>query len=192
MLKKLIKYTDFNGVERSENFYFNLTESELMDIELETVGGFQQMIQLIIDKQDIPKIVKAFKKILMASYGEKSADGRRFVKSKELSDAFAQTGAYNVLYMELISDANAAAAFLNSIVPEEISARASAAAAEDAHIEAEAKQEVEAHIHLLDDGKDDRECFRLPYLHWSFLIRQLRLLLTVRSRLWNWNTLLSL
>lgn len=153
MLKKLINYKDFNGVERSENFYFNLTESELMDIELETVGGFQQMIQLIIDKQDIPKIVKAFKKILMASYGEKSADGRRFIKSPELSEAFAQTGAYNVLYMELISDANAAANFLNAIVPEAISARAAAAQAESKAEETAAKEEVEQNIHLLETTK---------------------------------------
>lgn len=119
MLKKLIHYTDYNGVKRSENFYFNLTKAELLDMELGTTGGFRQLLQNIIDKQDIPKIIDAFKTIIFKAYGEKSADGRRFVKSPELSEAFSQTEAYSNLYMELISDAEAAAAFINGIVPAE-------------------------------------------------------------------------
>lgn len=154
MLKKLINYTDFNGNERSENFYFSLSEAELMDMELETVGGFQQMLQLIIDKQDIPKIVKAFKKIIRESYGEKSADGRRFIKSPELSDAFTQTNAYNNLYMELITDAKAAADFLNAIVPEQIAQRAAAVREEKEKEEQAAKAEVEQNIHLLESSKE--------------------------------------
>jgi len=126
MLKKLINYVDYDGKERSENFYFNLTKAELMDMELGTVGGMQQLIQLIIDKQDVPEIIKAFKKIIMMSYGEKSPDGRRFIKSDALSEAFAQTEAYSNLYMELISDASAAAAFINGIVPADVAARAKA------------------------------------------------------------------
>lgn len=124
MLKKLINYVDYDGKERSENFYFNLTKAELMDMELGTVGGMQQLIQLIIDKQDVPEIIKAFKKIIMMSYGEKSPDGRRFIKSDALSEAFSQTEAYSNLYMELISDASAAAAFINGIVPADVAARA--------------------------------------------------------------------
>ena len=120
MLKKLIKYTDYDGRERSENFYFYLNKAELMDMELGVDGGMQQMIQLIIDKQDIPKIMNAFKTIILKAYGEKSPDGRRFIKSKELSEAFSQTEAYSNLYMELVTDANAAAAFINSIVPEDV------------------------------------------------------------------------
>ena len=103
MLKKLIKYTDYNGKERQENFYFYLNKAELMEMELGTVGGMQNLIQLIIDKQDIPEIIKAFKMIILKSYGEKSADGVRFIKSEELSNAFSQTEAYANLYMELIS-----------------------------------------------------------------------------------------
>ena len=120
MLKKLINYTDFNGNERSENFYFNLTKAEVMDMELTTIGGMRQMLQSIIDKQDIPKIIEAFKTIIFKAYGEKSPDGRRFIKSKDLSEAFSQTEAYSTLYMELISDAEAAAAFINGIVPQDI------------------------------------------------------------------------
>lgn len=120
MLKKLIKYVDYDGRERSENFYFYLNKAELMEMELGVDGGMQQMIQLIIDKQDIPKIMDAFKRIILKAYGEKSPDGRRFIKSKELSEAFSQTEAYSNLYMELVTDAQAAAAFINSIVPEEV------------------------------------------------------------------------
>lgn len=120
MLKKLINYTDYDGRERSENFYFYLNKAELMEMELGVDGGMQQMIQLIIDKQDIPKIMNAFKTIILKAYGEKSPDGRRFIKSKELSEAFSQTEAYSNLYMELVTDAAAAAAFINSIVPEEV------------------------------------------------------------------------
>ena len=124
MLKKLIKYTDYDGRERSENFYFYMSKAELMEMELGTVGGMQNLIQLIIDKQDIPKIMEAFKTIILKAYGEKSPDGRRFIKSKELSEAFSQTEAYSNLYMELITDANAASAFINGIVPTDIAAAA--------------------------------------------------------------------
>ena len=124
MLKKLIKYTDYDGRERSENFYFYMSKAELMEMELGTVGGMQNLIQLIIDKQDIPKIMEAFKTIILKSYGEKSPDGRRFIKSKQLSEAFSQTEAYSNLYMELITDANAASAFINGIVPTDIAAAA--------------------------------------------------------------------
>ena len=120
MLKKLIKYTDYDGRERQENFYFYMSKAELMEMELGTVGGMQNLIQLIIDKQDIPKIMEAFKTIILKAYGEKSPDGRRFIKSKELSEAFSQTEAYSNLYMELITDADAAAMFINGIVPEDV------------------------------------------------------------------------
>lgn len=120
MLKKLIKYTDYDGRERSENFYFYLNKAELMEMELGVDGGMQQMIQLIIDKQDIPKIMNAFKTIILKAYGEKSPDGRRFIKSEALSTAFSQTEAYSNLYMELVTDAKAAAAFINGIVPDEV------------------------------------------------------------------------
>lgn len=145
MLKKLINYTDYNGNERSENFYFNLSESELMDMELSTVGGFREMIQLMIDKQDTQKIIEAFKMIIMKAYGEKSADGRRFIKSKELSEAFTQTDAYNKLYMELISDANAAADFMSHIVPASIQVKAE---------EAEKVEPKDTTVRLLDNKSE--------------------------------------
>lgn len=121
MIKKTITYTDYNGNPRTENFYFGLNKAEILDMELSVTGGMRQLLQMIIDKQDVPKIIDAFKKIIKVSYGEKSPDGRRFIKSPELTEAFVQTEAYSELYMELISNAEAAAAFINGIVPAEIS-----------------------------------------------------------------------
>lgn len=120
MLKKLINYTDYNGRDRSENFYFYLSKAELMEMELSSVGGMQNLIQLIIEKQDIPKIMDAFKTIILKAYGEKTPDGRRFIKSQELSEAFSQTEAYSNLYIELVTNAEAAAEFINKIVPEDV------------------------------------------------------------------------
>lgn len=117
MLKKTIKYTDYNGVERKEDFYFNLTEAEITEMELSTAGGLAEMVNKIVAAQDTTSIVKIFKDIILKAYGEKSPDGRRFMKSKELSDAFSQTEAYSKLFMELAVDDKAAADFVNGIIP---------------------------------------------------------------------------
>ena len=118
MLKKTFTYTDFNGVERTEDHYFNLSKAELMEMELSTTGGLAEMINKIVNAKDAPAIVKVFKDLVLKAYGQKSADGRRFIKSKELSEEFAQTEAYSQLFMELATDADAAAKFVNGIVPD--------------------------------------------------------------------------
>ncbi len=115
MLKKTITYTDYNGVERTEDFYFNLSKAEAMEMELSTSGGLTEMVRRIVAAQDTPTIIKVFKEILLKSYGEKSPDGKRFIKSEALSEEFAQTEAYSQLFMELASDDKAAAAFVNGI-----------------------------------------------------------------------------
>lgn len=117
MLKKTFTYTDYNGVERTEDHYFNLSKAELMEMELSTAGGLAEMINKIVAAQDAPAIVKVFKDLVLKAYGQKSADGRRFIKSKELADEFAQTEAYSQLFMELATDADAASKFVNGIVP---------------------------------------------------------------------------
>lgn len=117
MLKKTINYTDYNGTERTEDFYFNLSEAEITEMELSTTGGLAAMLENVVKAQDGPSIVKIFKEIVLKSYGEKSPDGKRFIKSKELSEAFSQTEAYTKLFMGLATDADAAAAFINAVVP---------------------------------------------------------------------------
>lgn len=117
MFKKTITYTDYNGVERTEDFYFNLSKAELMEMEMSIPGGMKGMLEKIIAAQDTTKIIKTFKKILLKAYGEKSEDGKRFIKSDELSKAFSETEAYTILFVELAQDAGKAAEFINGIIP---------------------------------------------------------------------------
>lgn len=122
MLKKTIEYTNYNGVAVKEDFYFNLTKAEIMEMEMSTSGGFAEMIEKVVAAQDTPSIVKIFKDLILRAYGEKSPDGKRFVKSEELSAAFSQTEAYSILFMELATDADAASKFVNGIVPADVNA----------------------------------------------------------------------
>lgn len=126
MLKKIITYTDYNGVERTEPFYFNLSKAELMEMELGVTGGMTEMLNKIIAAKDAPSLMKTFKEMIMKAYGVKSDDGKRLIKSEELSIAFTQTEAYTVLFMELITDDKAAADFVNGIIPNEIQAEVAA------------------------------------------------------------------
>ena len=119
MLKKTITYTDYNGNERTEDFYFNLTKAEVMEMEMGTTGGLSEMLRKIIAAQDGPAIMSTFKNFIFKAYGEKSADGKRFIKSKEISEAFAQTEAYSQLFMELCTNVTTMAEFVNGIVPQE-------------------------------------------------------------------------
>lgn len=132
MLKKIITYTDYNGVERTEPFYFNLSKAELMEMELGVTGGMTEMLNKIIATKDAPSLMKTFKEMIMKAYGVKSDDGKRLIKSEELSIAFTQTEAYTVLFMELITDDKAAADFVNGIIPNEIQAEVAAQAANNA------------------------------------------------------------
>ena len=120
MLKKTITFVDYNGVERTEDHYFNLTRAELLELETGTTGGLGEMITKIIQAKDVPTIMKTFKTIILKAYGKKSDDGRRFIKSEELATEFTQTEAFSQLYMELINDSDKAAKFINQIVPKEI------------------------------------------------------------------------
>lgn len=121
MIAKTVKYTDFNGVEREEKFFFNLTKAELTEMELSTSGGLGESIKQIVAAQDTPQIIKIFKDLLLKSYGEKTLDGKRFRKVDDagvpLSIAFSETEAYSNLFMELATDDVAAAEFVNGIIP---------------------------------------------------------------------------
>lgn len=120
MLKKKVTYTDYNGVERTEDFYFNLSKAEIMEMELGTTGGFAEMIQKVVAAQDAPTLIKIFKDLVLKAYGEKSADGKRFIKSDEIATAFSQTEAYSQIFMELATDADAATKFVNGIIPKDM------------------------------------------------------------------------
>ena len=129
MLEKKITYTDYNGIERTENFYFNLSKSELIELQASVDGGLDGYLTKIASRLDAPKIMKFFRDLILRSYGEKSDDGRRFIKSKELSAAFSQTEAYDKLFVSLVTDADAGVEFINGIMPKDLSDKANAASA---------------------------------------------------------------
>lgn len=124
MYKKTITYTDYNDVQRTEDFYFSLSEAEITEMQLGVEGGYAAMIDKIIKAQDTPALIKIFKELLLKSYGIKSDDGRRFIKSEKLSEEFTQTPAYSELYMMLATDDKQASAFIKNIMPAKLVAKA--------------------------------------------------------------------
>lgn len=122
MYKKTITYTDYNGIERTESFYFNFSKAELAELQLSTDGGLETYIQRIVETQNGKELIKIFKDLILKSYGEKSDDGKRFIKTPELREAFSQTEAYSEFFMELASDDKAASEFINGILPADLQA----------------------------------------------------------------------
>lgn len=118
MLKKTVTYTDYNGVERTEDFYFNLTRSELLEMHLTTEGGMEEKVNSIINAKSQRELEKLFKEILLKSYGKKSPDGRLFMKNDEIRAEFEASPVYDELYMKLFTDENAAADFVNGVIPQ--------------------------------------------------------------------------
>lgn len=131
MLKETIKFTDFDGNAREEDFYFNLTKAELLQMELSVKGGFHTYVERIIKAQDTTELIRVFKELLDRSYGVKSDDGRRFIKNDEVLADFKQTEAYSELFMMLATDAVKASRFVNGVFP--------------ASLQAEVEREIKAH-----------------------------------------------
>lgn len=120
MLKKTITYTDYNGVERTEDFYFNLTKAEIVEMQTTTVGGFAEMVQKIIDAKDTPALISLFKDLVLRAYGVKTPDGKRFIKNNEVKEEFVQSEAYSIIFMELVTDDEKGAEFVNGIIPADL------------------------------------------------------------------------
>lgn len=118
MLAKPITYTDYDGVERTETFYFNISKAEIAEMELRYPGGYSTYLKKIIDAKEQLELVDAFMVFIMNSYGEKSEDGKYFTKSEEASKRFKSSPAYDELLFELLSDSDAASNFINAIMPE--------------------------------------------------------------------------
>ena len=142
MLCKEIEHVDYFDQPRKEKFYFNLNESELTEMELSEVGGISNLMMKVVETRDTPGLIKIFKELILKSYGERSADGKRFIKSPELSLAFSQTEAYNKLFMELSTDDKAAADFVNGIIPKDLAARAASDPSVKASVKALTNQGV--------------------------------------------------
>ncbi len=129
MIKKTITYVDYNGDECTDDFYFNLSKAELTEMELGTPGGLTAMVRRAVSSNDSPEIVKLFKEMMLKAYGEKSPDGKRFVKSKELTEKFLSTMAYSELFMELATNIDAATEFFNGLIPSDMKVQSSETAA---------------------------------------------------------------
>lgn len=113
-------YTDFNGAEVTETAYFHLSKAEILEMELGTAGGAGEKLQKIINSKDLPGLIEQFKFWLLKSYGVKSDDGKRFIKNKELTEAFEQTPLYSEIFMELATDDVAASKFIKGIMPPDL------------------------------------------------------------------------
>lgn len=124
MLKKTITYENYDGEQITEDFYFNLSKADLVELEVSRPGGLGKHLEAIGASNDGGLIIATFKDLLKKSYGKKSEDGKRFVKNDELWEEFISTEAYSTLFMELVTDAEAAAAFVNGIVPANLEAEA--------------------------------------------------------------------
>lgn len=120
MLKKKIKYTDYNGVDREEEFWFNLSKADLARMEFTREGGLEAVVKRLTNKLSGPEIYKIFEEIVLGAYGEKSDDGRRFIKSPELSKEFSETPAYDELLVEILSSEENAASFINALLPDDV------------------------------------------------------------------------
>lgn len=125
MLKKEVTYENYDGVEVTETFYFNLTRAELTLWEASEDGGVSSRLKRMVDTKDGKTIMSTFYDIMMRSYGEKSADGRRFIKSPELSKAFSETVAFDIIFSEMMADPQKALDFVNKVIPPDVRADAS-------------------------------------------------------------------
>lgn len=120
MLCKTITYTDYNGVSRTENFYFNLSKAELLKMELGVNGKMSSLLEQIVQEKDTAKITAHFESIIQKAYGQKSLDGKRFEKSPEILESFTQTEAYSNLFVELATNDEAAIEFINGLIPADL------------------------------------------------------------------------
>ena len=117
MIKKTVTYTDYNGVERTESFYFHFSEAEILDMEMSTEGGFAERVQRIIDAKNQTELLKVIKQFVYDAYGVKSEDGKRFMKNDEVKAAFIESPAYSEIFMEMLTNDKLAAEFVNGVVP---------------------------------------------------------------------------
>lgn len=151
MLKKTITYTDYNGDVRTEDFYFNLTRAEIVELEVSEEGGYAEQLQKIGESSNAKAIMAAFKDLILKAYGVRSDDGRRFIKSPQLSEEFVQTEAYSKLFFELVTDADQAVRFAKGVLPADLEV-APPVISQARHVEAVVSSGGMGTIQTVDDG----------------------------------------
>lgn len=120
MHKETITYEDYNGVEITEDFFFNFNKAELMEMQYGVAGGLDAILKRIVATNDMPGLITIFKDLVLKAYGQKSADGRRFIKTPELRTEFEQTPAYSIIFMKYATDDKAGAKFINNVIPADL------------------------------------------------------------------------
>lgn len=126
MFKRNITFEDYDGIEQTEAFYFNFTKAELLELEVNYEGGLTATLDKIIAAKDHKSLVEEFKRIVLLAYGERSEDGKRFIKNEQLREEFSQTAAYSALFMELAMDSKKASEFINNTMPKDLAEAAKA------------------------------------------------------------------
>jgi hypothetical protein len=144
MLKKTITYVDFNGDETSEDHFFHLSKAELVELEMSHSGGLSAALEKIVAAEDGKSIIAEFKNIILSSYGVRSDDGKRFIKTQELRDDFASSEAYSTLFMELVTNADTAAEFVRGIIPQDMAEEAAKLVSADTVVSLPVQEEVTA------------------------------------------------
>lgn len=135
MFCKELEYEDFDGNKRTEKFWFHFSKAELLERQMSEYGGFDKTVKKIIDTNDVPKLIPIFKEFILKAYGEKSEDGRRFIKEdpetgRPLYKEFMETQAYSDYFMLLATDSKAAAEFVNGVMPKDMKGDVSKAIAD--------------------------------------------------------------
>lgn len=120
MICKTVEYEDFDGNKRKEDFHFHFTKAEIVEMELSEQGGLEKKIKAIISAQDTKELIKLFKEVVLKAYGVKSPDGKRMIKNDEIREEFQQTEAYSQIFMELVTDTDAAIKFINGVIPSDV------------------------------------------------------------------------
>lgn len=132
MFKKTVTYKDYNDVERTETYHFHFSEAEILDMEMSVEGGFAERVQKIIDANDQTKLMKVIQKFVIDAYGVKSEDGKRFIKNEQVKTEFIESPAYSKIWMELVTNDQVAADFINNVIPADMKDQLASIAAKKA------------------------------------------------------------
>lgn len=130
MLKHEITYEDFNDEKVTETLYFNISKTELMELEVEHPEGMHDWLQRMVKIEDKKKLFAEFKRIILLSYGEKSPDGKRFIKSDEIRNDFEHSAAFEALFVSLIESEDTVAKFITNVLPKDLQEDVKKAASE--------------------------------------------------------------
>ena len=116
MYKITRKFEDYNGVEKEQDFWFNLSKADILKMELSEEGGMDKRLDKLVKTKDMKEAIRVFEGLLLMAYGVKTDDGR-FVKNDQVRAEFASSAAYSDIYFELATNPEAAQKFVEGVIP---------------------------------------------------------------------------